>query len=780
MANFAQLVRRQTSRDSLDGHFSADVQDRVEMHQYMAPHSGNGKQQLERGAKKRASARVSKSKKYGSISDEIEEKDSPNQEDDQIVPIQKPKDSISIELKDASNNFLKPDLPLDGNISRATSVSQFSQPPEGEDEPRESWDSKLTFILATIGYAVGLGNVWRFPYLAQKNGGGAFLIPYWTMLFIEGLPLFLLEMAVGQRLRKGSIGVWKQISPYLGGIGIASVVVSFNVALYYNTIIAWCLYYFAQSFGYPLPWSECPMEEINNTTIQVVKECELSSPTQYFWYRNTLDIAEHIEDQSSINWKITACLLSSWILVYLCIIKGITESPIIIYITAIYPYVVLVIFFFRAVTLEGMEHGIIHLFKPKWHKLADPTVWLEAGTQIFFSLGLAFGGLIAYASYNPVNNNCTRDALIVAFTNCCTSMFAGIVIFAIMGYKATLVFKDCQKEVDQMLLDTFNTSNITFPEESIVTLYSSETGETQNMTWPICDLERELDKSASGTGLAFILFTEAVNQFPMGNLWAIMFFLMLFTLGLDSQFGTLQGVVQGIADIKICPNVRKEIITGVICTICFIISLSFSCNIGNYIFTLFDNFAGNIPLLIIAFAECTAISYLYGVKKFSDDIETMTGSRPCMYWQICWKYLAPLAMLIILAASLLQMIFTGSGYEVWNKETGKTTERAWPSWAFIVIFFLIFISVCWIPIIAVTKWLGYSILSPDPPGWFPEEELREFHQLSKELPEPTDFERKVLGVRDDGSEGILFPTKSKLHTAPLISKNTEEEEDKIS
>lgn len=140
--------------------------------------------------------------------------------------------------------------------------------PENGEEERESWDSKLTFLLATIGYAVGLGNVWRFPYLAQKNGGGesflygrlnregnifilfsftgAFLIPYFIMLAIEGIPIFYLELAVGQRLRKGAIGVWNEVSPYLAGIGISSAVVSFNVALYYNTIIAWCLFYFVQ------------------------------------------------------------------------------------------------------------------------------------------------------------------------------------------------------------------------------------------------------------------------------------------------------------------------------------------------------------------------------------------------------------------------------------------------------------------------------------------------------------------------------------------------------
>lgn len=151
-----------------------------------------------------------------------------------------------------------------------------------EDE-RESWDSKLTFILATVGYAVGLGNVWRFPYLAQKNGGGAFLIPYFVMLCIEGIPIFYLELAIGQRLRKGAIGVWNSVSPYLAGIGISSAVVSFNVALYYNTIIAWCLFYFAQSFQQELPWAKCPRKLFSNGTYVDEPECSASSPTQYFW-----------------------------------------------------------------------------------------------------------------------------------------------------------------------------------------------------------------------------------------------------------------------------------------------------------------------------------------------------------------------------------------------------------------------------------------------------------------------------------------------------------------
>ncbi|CAG2174364.1 unnamed protein product, partial [Oppiella nova] len=145
---------------------------------------------------------------------------------------------------------------MTADMAEADERALFKDPDDG----RESWDSKLQFMLATIGYAVGLGNVWRFPYLAQKNGGG--------------IPVFYLELAIGQRLRKGAIGAWNLISVYAGGIGLASAVVSFNVALYYNTIIAWCIFYFYHSFKSPLPWSDCPPKKLINESYVSQPECE--------------------------------------------------------------------------------------------------------------------------------------------------------------------------------------------------------------------------------------------------------------------------------------------------------------------------------------------------------------------------------------------------------------------------------------------------------------------------------------------------------------------------
>ncbi|XP_037937409.1 sodium-dependent neutral amino acid transporter B(0)AT3-like [Teleopsis dalmanni] len=615
---------------------------------------------------------------------------------------------------------------------------------EKEGEERESWDSKIMFLLATIGYAVGLGNVWRFPYLAQKNGGGAFLVPYFIMLCIQGIPIFYLELAIGQRLRKGAIGVWSQVSPYLGGIGISSAVVSYIVALYYNTIIAWCLIYLLHSFESPLPWADCPTRLYSNYTYDHEPECVASSPTQFYWYRTTLQCSESVNEPEGFNYHMGIGLLVSWFLVYICMVQGITSSGKIVYMTAIFPYVVLIIFFFRGITLKGAADGVAHLFTPRWETLQDPVVWLEAGTQIFFSLGLAFGGLIAFSSYNPANNNCYRDAILVSLTNCGTSMFAGVVVFSVIGFKATATFDRCNEERASLI--------------------------SQNKTsmLPVCDLQKELANSASGTGLAFIIFTEAINQFPGAQIWAVLFFLMLFTLGIDSQFGTLEGVVTSLVDMKLFPNLPKEWIVGALCLSCFIMSMCFANGAGSYIFQLMDSFAGNFPLLIIALFECLSISYIYGIRRFSDDIEMMTGSRPGIFWMFCWKYLSPCAMITILIASFYQLLTEGSSYPAWIASKGMTEKMEWPHWCIVIAFILILSSILWIPIVAILRLCGIKVVEDTDPAWFPEAELKEVHGIVPH--EPTDIERSLFCFNMDGTEGMCCPKYG------LPEKSLEEEE----
>uniref|UniRef100_A0A8C1X7B5 Transporter n=1 Tax=Cyprinus carpio TaxID=7962 RepID=A0A8C1X7B5_CYPCA len=359
-------------------------------------------------------------------------------------------------------------------------------------QERPKWDNKVQYLLTCIGFAVGLGNVWRFPYLCQIYGGGAFLIPYLIALVFEGLPLLYLELAIGQSLRKGSIGVWHSISPLLG---VASMIISLLVGLFYNTILAWVLWYFFHSFQEPLPWSVCP---INENRTGYVQECVDSTPVNYFWYRQTLNITPDIEESGTLQWWLVVCLASAWSIVYICFIRGIETIGKAVYVTATFPYLVLTIFLVRALTLPGATDGLRYLFTPDWTLLMDPQVWLDAATQIFFSLSLAFGGLIAFSSYNPKKNDCERDTLVVGLINSATSLYASIPIFAILGFKATSNFNSC---INSNILDLTNAfdigeTNITMEnyESWLTYLNTTDPDKVSSLNLKHCELQNFLDQ----------------------------------------------------------------------------------------------------------------------------------------------------------------------------------------------------------------------------------------------------------------------------------------------
>ena len=134
---------------------------------------------------------------------------------------------------------------------------------------RARWLSRITFILAMVGYCVGLGNFWRFPYLCFKWGGALFFIPYFFCLFTIGIPVTLMELGLGQLYQRGDIGVFHGIHPRLMGVGLASILSAYSIVAYYNVIIAWALIYLVSSFMDPLPWSLKYTVDIN----QSMKKC---------------------------------------------------------------------------------------------------------------------------------------------------------------------------------------------------------------------------------------------------------------------------------------------------------------------------------------------------------------------------------------------------------------------------------------------------------------------------------------------------------------------------
>uniref|UniRef100_A0A8C2CDI3 Transporter n=1 Tax=Cyprinus carpio TaxID=7962 RepID=A0A8C2CDI3_CYPCA len=501
-----------------------------------------------------------------------------------------------------------------------------------ENKARGNWSNKLDFILSMVGYAVGLGNVWRFPYLAFQNGGGAFLIPYLIMLGLAGIPIFLLEVSLGQFASQGPVSVWKAI-PALQGCGIAMLIISVLIAIYYNIIMCWTLYYLFASLKGTLPWATCKNEW--NTVECKDKDMLLLGKDEY----NVLHISKGIEYPGDIRWPLAACLFLAWLIVYASLAKGIKSSGKVVYFTATFPYVVLVILLIRGVTLPGAGSGILYFITPKWEKLNDAKVWKDAATQIFFSLSAAWGGLITLSSYNKFHNNCYRDTLIVTCTNSATSIFAGFVIFSVIGFMA-----------------------------------------------------HELKVPIESPGIAFVVYPEALTRLPLSPFWAIIFFLMLLTLGLDTMFATIETIVTSVSD-EFPKYLRKHkpLFTLVCCLSFFVLGFPMITESGMYMLQLVDTFAASYSLVIIAIFELIGISYIYGLQRFCEDIEMMIGFQPNKFWRICWAFVTPTILTFILALSLYQ----------WKVMTYE--DYTYPTWSMVLGWLMVICSVIWIPIMFVIK-----------------------------------------------------------------------------
>ncbi|CAI5780258.1 sodium-dependent neutral amino acid transporter B0AT3-like [Podarcis lilfordi] len=537
---------------------------------------------------------------------------------------------------------------------------------EGSDEEyiRPKWDSKFQYLLSCAGFVVGLGNVWRFPYLCQTYGGGVFLIPYLIAFVLGAIPVFFLELAVGQCLKKGCIRLWWHISPYLGGLGYTSLIVSFLVILYYNMLLALVIWYLINSFRNPLPWSSCPTDI---SKPELIEECQKSTPTNYFWYRYTLNISTDIENSGPLQWWLVLCLAACWLLVFICTVRGIESTGKAIYFTATFPYLILTLFLIYGLTLPGAVHGLLYFMTPNLKKLNNPRAWLDAATQIFSSLSLGFGGHIAYASYNPSRNDCEMDAVMIAAINSVTSLFASIPIFSILGFKATMAYEECLERNVKYITKAFRNDNITVDSSAFWLSYLNGTdiNNLASLNLANCDRQKFLDQSVSGTGLAFILFTEIVLKMPGSNTWAILFFLMLFSLGVSTMFGFVQSILTPLTESRIVSRyICKEAVCGLICLTAFLLGLVFTLRSGNYWLEMFDAFAGTMPLLVIAFFEVIGVVYIYGMKRFSADVEEMTGRPLKGYWKATWQFFSPAIMFLIFVFYVL--LEPPATYNTWN------------------------------------------------------------------------------------------------------------------
>nr|XP_060640757.1 sodium-dependent serotonin transporter-like [Anolis sagrei ordinatus] len=549
---------------------------------------------------------------------------------------------------------------------------------------RDKWRKKADFLLSVIGFAVDLGNVWRFPYICYQNGGGAFLLPYALMAVFGGVPLFFMELSLGQFHRLGAIPIWKHICPIFKGIGFAICVINLYVSFYYNTIIAWALFYFYSSFTLTLPWAQCgqPWNTPDCTTYNDTWGNASKSPAEEFYTRKVLALqgSDGLDDVGEIRWQLLLCLFLIFTIVYFSLWKGVKTSGKVVWVTATFPYVVLLILLIRGATLPGAWRGIIFYLKPNWEKLTSTAVWVDAAAQIFFSLGPGFGVLLALASYNPFHNNCYRDAIVTSLVNCLTSFLSGFVIFTVLGYMAEMR-----------------------------------------------DVEVEDVAKDKGPSLLFITYPEAIATMVGSTFFAIIFFFMMITLGLDSTFGGLEAVITAIMDEypKTLGKQREVFVLGLIIT-SFLGALATLTNGGSYVVKLLEEFGAGCSILAIVFLEAIAVSWFYGIQQFCKDVKSMLGFTPGIFWQVCWVAISPAFLAFIIISSFL------------DQPPLTLFDYQYPDWSVSVGYLISASSFICIPI-----YMGYKLI------WTPgslKQRLAVCFRPEKESREPTiEFGRLPVG-----------------------------------
>ena len=258
----------------------------------------------------------------------------------------------------------------------------------------------MEFTITCVGYAVGLGNFWRFPYLCYKHGGGAFLVPYTLVLLLIGIPIFVLELWAGQKFQIGAAHLWGQIHPSLRGIGVAGTMATFFVALYYNVIVAWALWFLFNSFGSPLPWSDERSGALGFWEVDTL-HCRPDgagvNATCSWGGVDSWPQLPGLAQPGGLVWPLVGCLFFGWFLIWACVCKGIESLGKVAWFTAIFPYIVLAVLLVRGLTLPGAEAGLAFYLTPRFDKLLDGQVWVAAASQIFYSTGVGWGTLIAFA-----------------------------------------------------------------------------------------------------------------------------------------------------------------------------------------------------------------------------------------------------------------------------------------------------------------------------------------------------------------------------------------------
>ncbi len=384
-------------------------------------------------------------------------------------------------------------------------------------------------MFAAIGSAVGLGNIWRFPYIAYDNGGGAFIVPYLIALLTAGIPLLFLDYAIGHRYRGSAPLAFRRIGRWLEPFGWWNVLANVIICIYYAVIIGWAASY--TYYSLVGAWGSDP---------------------QAFFFKDYLQMADGAGVSLQFVGKVLGPLIGVWLFTLLILALGVQKG--VARATTFFMPLLVVMFMVMvgiALTLPGAAKGLDALFTPDWTKLSNPSVWVAAYGQIFFSLSICFGIMITYSSYLKPKSDLSGTGLVVGFANSSFEVLAGIGVFAALGFMAAAA----GKEVSEV--------------------------------------------ASSGIGLAFIAFPTIINQAPFGALIGVLFFSSLVFAGITSMISIVEVIIAAVQD-KL--RLGRIAATFLVCIPMAVISaLLFGTTTGLPVLDVMDKFVNTYGIVAAGF-----------------------------------------------------------------------------------------------------------------------------------------------------------------------------------
>ncbi|XP_007941199.1 orphan sodium- and chloride-dependent neurotransmitter transporter NTT5-like [Orycteropus afer afer] len=559
---------------------------------------------------------------------------------------------------------------------------------QSEDVTRPVWSNKYEYILAQVGYSVRLLNLWKLSHLWLVYGG-VYIILYIFMTFFIGIPLLFLEMAFGQRLRQGSLDVWKFTSPWMTGLGYTSFMVCIIEGLCRSIINCWIFFYFGQAFQFPLPWDKCPL--VKNSS-EFDAECARTTPSMYFWYRKTLKASDTVEDGGPVIPSISLSLFLTWCFILLIMINGLKSVGKAMYVLVAMPFLITLSFLFWIPLLEDLPF-IQHLLVFKAPSVYSLRVWFQAGRHALSAVGLGFGVIAAFSSHMPPSNNCLMDAFVVVLVNLIISLFVMPSILSIMNLWATVTTNRCTEKNVEILLNLVSSGELPPeakpPENMLANARSTFDTWIDSLPYSTkkvvlskvstCNIKDKLLKVKQGSTFAFLAFTEAMSFIPGSALRSILFLMMLLSIGLSGTVGIMQAIITPLQDTFPFFRRHPKLLIVSVSLLMFLLSLFFARPSGYYYFRLLSHHWVVHPVIVITL-ETVAIAWFYGSKRFLAEMMTLMGHPISPIFHYLWCYVCPLVLLGLTLVTLFYIFTKDFTYMAWNSSISKEVLKEYPVW----------------------------------------------------------------------------------------------------